>query len=202
VNQIRTINISGDLMHRVWLLLLVVACSAPAAGPAPASLLPATDEVVITTAGGTPLKLTVDRDPSRHRVAAPLSRSWAEIAQVFDVLAIPLEYADHRANRVGNSRFIVNRMLAGRPVSTFLRCGFGAAGALADSHRIRMNIATELKPASSDSTAVFTQIEATASPVDGTNTAPTNCTSTGVLEMAIVTVLKQEVGEAYRSPRR
>ncbi|MGH7470025.1 MAG: hypothetical protein ACRENP_18930 [Longimicrobiales bacterium] len=186
---------------RALLIMVVVGCAAPAQRSAPATMEPGTSEIVLQTSGGTPLRLTVDRDPSRHRVSAPLSRSWSELAKVYDALAIPLEYADHRSNRAGNTRFVASRMLAGRPVSTFLRCGFGAAGPLADSHRVRMSIATELKSVAQDSTAVFTQIEATASPVDGTNTAPITCTSTGALEMAIVTLLKQQVGEVYRRPR-
>jgi hypothetical protein len=181
-----------------WLL---AGCTAPTVGPAPTTLEHPTADVVIHTTSGTPLRMTVERDPSKHRVAAPLTKSWGELAAVFDELAIPLEYADHRTNRAGNTRFVVMRTLAGQPVSTFLRCGYGAAGALADTHRVRMNIATELKPASADSTAVYTQVEALASPMDGTNTAAANCTSTGALEMAIVQLLKQRVGETIRRPR-
>jgi hypothetical protein len=189
--------------HRTlpWLPLLLAGCTAPTVGPAPTTLEHPTADVVIHTTSGTPLRMTVERDPSKHRVAAPLAKSWGELAKVYDALGIPLEYADHRTNRAGNTRFVMSRTLAGQPVSTFLRCGYGAAGALADTHRVRMHIATELKATAGDSTAVYTQIEALASPMDGTSTTTTNCTSTGALEMAIVQLLKQQVGEAFRRPR-
>ncbi len=183
-------------------LLPVLLCGCVAPQIARESSMEGTpSEVVIQTMGGAPIKLTVDRDPSHHKVAAPLTKSWAEIAKVYDDLAIPMEFADHRGNRVGNTRFIPARVLAARPMSTYLRCGLGAAGALADTHRIRMNILTELKPASKDSTLVFTQIDASAAPMDGTSTAATVCTSTGALESAIVLLLRKQVGDLPKKPR-
>ena len=181
------------------LVLLLAACATAQNEPQP-TIETSAEEVTIQTTGGTGLRLTVDRDPSRHKVAAPLRTSWGQLAKVYEELSIPLEFADNRGNRAGNTRFNVTRMLAGRSMSTFLRCGIGAAGPLADTHRIRMNILTELR-AVGDSTAVFTQIDARATPVDGTNTTATVCSSSGALESAIVALLKYHVGETARRPK-
>jgi hypothetical protein len=180
-------------------VLLLAGCATAQSEPRP-NMEKSADEISIQTTGGTPLRLTVDRDPSRHKVAAPVRTAWPELGKVYEELKIPLEFADHRANRLGNTRFNVTRQLAGKSMSTFLRCGIGQAGQLADTHRIRMSIITELKPAG-DSTAVFTQIDARATPVDGTNTTVTVCSSSGALESAIVGLLKYYVGETARKPR-
>jgi hypothetical protein len=142
---------------------------------------------------GTPVQITVDRDPSRHKVTASVTRSWNSLASVYEALGIPLEYADARAHRVGNTRFIANRNLAGQEMARFLRCGMGITGPLANTHRIQMSISTELQPVGTDTTAVFTRIEAKGTPVDGTSSGPVICVTTGMLEGSIVTLLKKRV---------
>jgi hypothetical protein len=176
---------------RLWGMLLCTAAGACA----PVSNMPAPDterdrEVITLMDGGTPVQITVDRDPTRHKVPASVTRSWNSLASVYESLGIPLEYADARANRAGNTRFIAARTLARQPMSKFLRCGVGMVGPLADTHRIQMSIWTQLQPIGTDSTAVFTQIEAKGSPVDGTSGASVICVTTGMLEWSIVTLLK------------
>ena len=150
-------------------------------------------DIITIDDSGTPVQITVDRDPSRHKVTASVTRSWNSLASVYEALGIPLEYADARTHRVGNTRFVANRNLAGQQMSRFLRCGMGITGPLANTHRIQMSISTELKPMGADSTAVFTQLSAKASPVDGTSSNPAVCVTTGMLELTIVTLLKKRV---------
>ncbi len=191
------IRISGNEAKmpamRPWAVLVCAALGACA----PVSNMPSPTvdrdrDIITIDDGGKPVQLTVDRDPSRHKVPAALTRSWNSLASVYEALGIPIEYADGRTNKVGNTRFITSRTLARQPMSRFLRCGVGMVGPLADTHRIQMSIWTQLQPIGADSTAVFTQIEAKGSPVDGTS-GTVICVTTGMLEWAIVSLLKQRV---------
>jgi hypothetical protein len=174
---------------RWWGVLVCTAVGACAPVNTPAPATERDREVITIMDGGTPIQITVDRDPSRHKVPASVTRSWNSLASVYESLGIPLEYADVRVHKAGNTRFIATRTLARQPMSKFLRCGGGMLGPMADTHRIQMSIWTQLQPVGADSTAVFTQIEAKGSPVDGTSGA-VNCVTTGMLEWSIVTLLK------------
>jgi hypothetical protein len=181
---------------RAFCLLPLVICLACAtsAGSTPT---PSTEgePVDIPGVSGTLVRISVDRDPSLHKIAAPVRVSWASLAEVFDVFKIPLEFADVSAYRTGNTRFIAPRMIAGLPKSRYLRCGMGPAGQLADTHRVTMSIITELRPAGADSTAAFTQVVASARPNDGTGTEAVVCASTGLLESGIAQLLRTRVRE-------
>ena len=175
-----------------WILLAVVGACAPASNmPVPSN--DRDREIITIDDSGTPVQITVDRDPSRHKVPAGVNPSWNSLASVFESLGIPLEYANARTHTVGNTRFIATRSLARQPMSRFLRCGMGITGPLADTHRIQMNISTELKAMGTDTTAVFTRIEAKGSPINGTSGGAAICVTTGMLEWTIVTLLKKRV---------
>jgi hypothetical protein len=175
---------------RLWpVMLCVIACATPGM-PVPTDQ---TDRTFVTVRDGdVNTRIEVDRDPSRHRVAASQMKSWNALAGVYEAVGIPLTYADPRLYKVGNARFVSTHTLGKQPMSKFLRCGNGITGPLADKHRIQMSIWTELKPIGVDSTAVFTQIDAKGSSVDGTGGSVT-CVTTGVLELTIVQLLQERV---------
>jgi hypothetical protein len=108
-----------------------------------------------------------------------------------DSLNIRLEFADAGSFQAGNSRFIAPRQIARRPKSTYLRCGSGPGGQLADSHRVTMSLITELRAVATDSTDVFTQIVASASTAEGTSTEPVICATSGALEQTLAQLLER-----------
>ncbi len=181
---------------RGCLLFAVAVCAACATSGAPvdSSLGGATTPPgIITSSTGADVRLGVDTDPSQHMVKGALKAVWAALASVYEGLPIPLDYADPRGYRAGNSHWITRGNIGSARMSTFLRCGIAPAGPLADSHRITMSVITELKAVSADTTAVLTQVTATASPVDGSSTAAVNCATTGSLEAAIVASLRKKL---------
>src|SRR5262245_39065464 len=118
---------------------------------------------------------------------------WAVLADVYEDLPVPLDFADPRGYRAGNTHFVTRSSIGSRRLSTFLRCGVGPAGPLADSHRITMQVLTELKPVSSDTTMVFTQVNAVSSSVNGSSRAPVTCATTGALESSNVAALRKKL---------
>ncbi|HSL71139.1 MAG TPA: hypothetical protein VK864_12915 [Longimicrobiales bacterium] len=172
----------------IWLgCLLSAACAA--SGRPPGNIDGSPFEAVVVTDRGENVRIVVDRTPSEQRMAAPVKRAWAALADVYDALGIPLGFADPRAYRAGNEQFVLVRRAGNDPLSKFFRCGLGPAGALADRGRITAAIITELRPLGTDSTLVLTQLQARAAAVDGTNTEPVICATTGALESAIVGLL-------------
>ena len=148
---------------------------------------------VIASGSGADIRIAVDTDPTQHMVKGGLRAVWSTLAEVYESLPVPLDFADGRGYKAGNERWITRGNIGDKPMSTFLRCGIGPAGQLADTHRITMSIITELKSIASDTTAVLTQITATAAAVDGTNTQAVNCATTGALESAIVSGLRRRL---------
>jgi hypothetical protein len=146
---------------------------------------------------GAIVRLDVDRSYSNNRIPVSRERSWGVIAEVFDSLKIPMEFADHSAFRAGNQKFIMPRQVGGQPKSAYLRCGNGPSGPLADSHRVTMSLITELRALSSDSTGVYTQIIASARPTEGTSGEPVVCASSGALEKTVADLVRRR-GEAIR----
>jgi hypothetical protein len=181
---------------RVSVLILVAVCAGcgSSAARVDTTLGAATPPAgVITSSTGADVRLSVDTDPSEHLVKGSLKSVWAALADVYESLPVPLDFADPRGYRAGNTHWITRSSIGSRRMSTFLRCGIGPAGPLADSHRISMQVLTELKSISSDTTAVLTQVNATAAAVDGSSTAPVTCATTGALESSIVAGLRKKL---------
>src|SRR5262245_15912352 len=181
---------------RIPVLIVLAVCAGCGSSPArvDTSLGGSTPPAaVITSSTGADVRLALDTDPSEHMVKGSLKTVWAALADVFESLPVPLDFADPRGYKAGNTHWVTRSSIGSRRMSTFLRCGIGPAGPLADSHRITMQVLTELKSISSDTTAVFTQINATASSVDGSSTAPVACATTGALESAIVAALRKKL---------
>jgi hypothetical protein len=187
---------------RFWLMILGVS-AACGGGRTPAATLEPPQEEILSVRDRTGAYVRIQPEhPSRHRVAAPVARSWRALAGVYDAIGIPLEFGDARSRRAGNTRYISTRKaLAGKPMSTFLRCGTGPSGTVADTYRITLNLQTELRALGSDSTVVYTQIVAHASPADGISTAAVVCATTGVLENVIVQFLRNAVAPPVRTQR-
>ena len=175
------------------LLLGFVGCASGPNVPTTLDQTPPARPGVITSSTSVDVRLAVDTDPSQHMVKGGLKAVWSTLADVYESLPVPLDFADGRGYRAGNTHWVTRGNIGEKPMSTFLRCGIGPAGQLADTHRVTMSIITELKSVASDTTAVLTQVLATASAVDGTSTQSVSCATTGALETAIVSGLRRRL---------
>lgn len=123
----------------------------------------------------------------------PAEQIWELLPAVYEGLKIPVATSVPDTRTIGNRSLTVNRTLAGGPPSRSVSCGNGPTGApLADSHRLRLSVVTELEPAPNGRTLVRTLVTGTASnpAVSG---SPVTCASTGFLESAVVQGIKAQL---------
>ena len=171
-------------MHRgsnSMILLLLAAC---ATAPAP---LPTTgpNTGMTDTETGTLIKLSDAPTTVSISLDAPPSRIWAGLPAVYSSLGIKPETNDASTMTIGTQAFTGSR-LGGKRTLDWMRCGNQGAGPSSGGMvRTRFTINTVARPASNDKTDLVTTVTGTATPVEGTSTGATACTSTGDLEQKI-----------------
>jgi hypothetical protein len=145
-------------------------------------------------ASGTRQTLTRDLGPAytapdvgwRSTVPAPLDGAYHAIMEGYGVIGVDILTNDSRAHVVGNKSVIATQLL-GQPLSKFLDCGRdGATGqARADSYRVIFSIISSFAAVDSATTRVTTLVTAEAQD-RGTSASPIHCSSTGILERALL----------------
>lgn len=147
-----------------------------------------TTAVSVATADGgarTIFLRTAAEDGARTaRIAAPADAVWQAVAVAYEELGIPLETIDPATRRIGNTSFVRSRQLGGRPLSTFLACGYDATGTpVADSHRLQLHVMSEVV-GHGEETDFTILVRAVGLPgAASTNRVP--CRTTGALEQRI-----------------
>ena len=171
-------------MHRIahtTVLLLLTAC---ATAPAP---LPTTGPHagVTDTETGTLIKLSDAPTTVSISLDAPPARIWAALPAVYSSLGIKPETNDAATMTIGTQAFTGSR-LGGKRTLDWMRCGNQGAGPSSGGMvRTRFAITTVARPAANDKTDLVTTVTGTATPVEGTSTGATACSSTGDLEQKI-----------------
>jgi len=159
-------------------MLLLCACGT---GLQSAGTKPETAVVLTSSESGSQMRI---RDVAAIEGAVPVERerAWAELPHVYAGLGIEVEYADARRFELGNPKLQKRSTLGKERLSTYLRCGIGPSGELADTYRVNMTLRSVLQPADGNSTLLVTELEATATPLFGSTTGTVACSSTGRLE--------------------
>lgn len=172
---------------------LLAACSANA----PPSTQTVRSTVSISSqdvVGNTTIEAFQDVGGTTHQLGVGPDQVWAVLPTVYQGLGIAVGTSLPDARTIGNTKLVLNRTLAGKPLSTFLSCGDGPTGTpLADSYRVNMALVTMLNPMPNGGTRVETRVGASATnrAVSG---APVSCTTTGRLEALIAERIKNQLG--------
>ncbi|MBV9774612.1 MAG: hypothetical protein JO040_11715 [Gemmatimonadetes bacterium] len=118
---------------------------------------------------------------------------WSVLPSVYEDLNVRMGTSDPGNRVYGNTSFVVNRTLGGKPLSTYLSCGSDPIGLpLADKYRVSMSLLTTLAPAQGGKTQVKTQLSATASN-PAVSDAGTTCSTTGLLEREIASRIQAKL---------
>ena len=111
---------------------------------------------------------------------------WTALPAVYAALGIPAEINQPAAYTYGTNRFTGSR-LNGKRITDFMRCG-GSGAMPPTTYRIRLLVLSSVQPGTTPGTArLTTQVQGSATPVDGTSSAIVGCSSTGRLEQGIHT---------------
>lgn len=172
---------------------LLAACS----GNAPPSTQTVRSTVSVSSQdaiGNTTIESIQGSGGTTHQVGATPDRVWAVLPAVYQGLGIAVGTNLPEARTIGNTKLVLNRTLAGQPLSTFLSCGDGPTGTpLANNYRVDMALVTMLNPTPNGGTRVETRVGASATnrAVSGASVA---CATTGRLEALIAERIKNHLG--------
>jgi hypothetical protein len=180
-------------MRGLFVMISLAATSA-CASSGTSAVHPATTEMVRIssgTASGTTAMIgsTPTVTAIGGNVRDPIDKVWGLLPAVYDSLSIPIGTVDPATRTLGNSGFKIRRQLGKVPLSRYLNCGVMQGTPSADSYEIHLSVLTEVKAGESGTTDVATTIEAMARPVSLSGDY-TSCSSKGVLEQAIMGVLR------------
>lgn len=144
-------------------------------------------------------ELTRDGATITGLVDAPLREVWKHLPDAYEELGIDagqLTIVNPGAHQIGFERQRL-RTLNGRRLSSYLHCGYTAAGATADRGDTVVTLTTWLESRDGQ-TAVRTTLLATAR--EGSSTRPVSCSSLGQFEQELVAGLRARLAESGSRP--
>lgn len=119
---------------------------------------------------------------------------FKKAGEAYKAMKIPTNLADTAAGQFGNSGFLQTGSLAGRRMSSWIRCGEGMTGPNADTWRVAIAILSSVERVSKDTTRLRTLVVASARNMAGNSSAPIQCSTSGQLEEAINLKVKSLAG--------
>jgi hypothetical protein len=119
-----------------------------------------------------------------YRVPGPGAQTFRNTLRVLDSLAIPVGHVDSIRGVIHHNGFIARGRLAGKSISSSLRCGIGLSGDYADSWRVSIAYAVFVKPDGEHSSLGVALVGA-ANDIEGVSKPAVQCGTTGVLESTI-----------------
>ncbi len=126
-------------------------------------------------------------------VDASPGKTWDALPDVYLAIGLPVGTMDTRLMSIGNANFRARPSLAGRPLSTYFRCGMNAFGMdNADSYTVMISIITQVVAAETNRSRLRSVARASASR-ESMSEHPVACTSTGALERVIAVRMQERV---------
>lgn len=133
--------------------------------------------------------------------AAPLT-VYRALREVYRSLDIPVTFQDSVTGRLGNLGTPMRR-IAGKRMSTWVRCGEGMTGSYADIHRVTISVISWVQAVTLDSAVVRTGVFAGAVDVaEGSGQMPRQCATTGLLEDLLRSRLQRLLAAAEKTGSR
>lgn len=177
-------------LRHVLLLGWATACghATPAGGPAseaPTIITGPRDAptILLGREGATPTGI----------LPAPIDRVWDALPVAYQTLDIPVQVREPGERALGTRRF-TGRRLGGRATEDLVRCGNQGAGPSAvGRYRILLSIVTTLRAESPDRTALTTEVEGVAEPIEGTSRSRVRCVSTGEVEQWVYRLVEAQL---------
>ena len=170
-------------MNRVCLLLLAVTTVGCASSGGPPSVAMPTERTIAVDDQNV-YRTTV---MPNAKVAIPMApnRVYDAVKAVYEELGVPPGTVDPSTGRFGNLDFYKQRRLANEPLSTFIHCGDGFTGPVANSYRIYMSLLSVVRPDGKGGSELETAFTSAAQNMEGSSSDRISCGTTGRLEERI-----------------
>jgi hypothetical protein len=126
-------------------------------------------------------------------VSAPREEVFRALLTVYEALKVPLSLEDSVGFRLGNAGFRRTGSFAGKRISSWLSCGEGLTGPFADYYRVTISLHTLVQPGPDGGSRLRTALLAGAENLSEGGRQPVACTSHGLLESRIRTMVEEEL---------
>lgn len=173
-------------MRRVLsIVVLLVACTPGAgstSGPAPEA-----PSQINRTTGGYDVQLANAAKPVAATLPISPARLWPIALHAYTSLGLRADVVDSVGHRVWTRREAAYHSMAHQRLSSLFDCGSDLTGAIADDWRLQVNALMAVAPAESpDHSSVVMSMVVTATPVGGSSSTVTQCSSRGRLEAMLL----------------
>ena len=171
-------------MNRKLAVALVALVIPVFAQAQPRSTGPAAESELSIRMKGFRDRVLLDTMAVWQSIPGPVAQTFRNTLRVLDSLKIPIASADSVRGVIHHHGFVARARLAGKAISSSMRCGMGLSGDYADSWRVSIAYAVFVKPDSQNSRLGIALL-AGANDVEGVSKPAVQCGTTGKLEATI-----------------
>ncbi len=129
----------------------------------------------------------------RATFAATPERMLRAVEGAYRDIGVEPTTVNVETRQVGNSAFVRRRQLGSVPLSRYFDCGNTFIGLRADDDRLTITMLSTITDAGGGKAEVRTVASAVAKPMDGTQTLPADCASSGRLEQLLRTAITKQL---------
>ena len=184
----------GPWRTGLWSLPMIVIVAACGGQPSTQSgTPPQPTRRVIDISGYQRLEIFNEPSTAARTIQFALDDVWAALPAVLDGMGISPTFIDPQSRVIGNQGFRMGRVDGARP-NTFIDCGSGLSGPLANLHEVTLSVLVSLT-AEGEATVVQTTVDANARPRAVSGNAA-HCQSRGELELRVTNKVLEALGGA------
>ncbi len=179
-----------------WTMSALLFCAAcgTAAGQGPLQGPAQMPARIDQSAGGYDVVLSRSDQPLGQAFPAPPDRVGPLAVAAYAAAGLRIDGTDNARHLVETRGQALRRRLDGHSLSTYFDCGNELSGNIADTWRLTLNARMAVGPgATPDSARLQTMITVSATPVEGTSTQVSPCTSKGQLELQIAGIVRDSL---------
>ncbi len=173
-------------MRRWSSIVILLAACAPAAG-APSGPGPQAPSEISRNTGGYDVRLRSDAKPVEATLPVSPARLWPIALRAYTSVGLRADVVDSVGHRVETRRLMAHFRMANHRLSSLFDCGTNLTGDIADSWRLAIDAQMAVVPEGApDRARVAMSVMATATPVGGSGSSVTPCSSSGRLEAMLL----------------
>jgi hypothetical protein len=120
------------------------------------------------------------------KMVAPVATVWSALGEAFAAHSVKPTINDLTIGRMGDTALVLLRKWNGHQLSQYFTCGSTMTGPRADEERIRAVLLAQLSRLPADTIAVAVHLSGISTPVTGSGSSRSTCTTTGQAEKALL----------------